>query len=884
MKKMGLNDIREAYLKFFESKGHLRLPSFSLVPQNDPSILLINAGMTPLKPYFTGAETPPSKRVTTCQKCIRTPDIDNVGQTARHGTFFEMLGNFSFGDYFKEDAIQWAWEFCTEVLEMPPELLHATVYLDDDEAYDIWRDKVGLPESHISRFGKEDNFWEHGTGPCGPSSEIFFDRGEKYGCGSPDCKVGCECDRFVEIWNLVFTQFNKDEEGNYTPLKHKNIDTGGGLERFAVVMQDVGNLFEVDTVRAVLDKACDIAGIEYGKDHKTDVAIRVITDHIRGTVMMISDHIIPSNEGRGYVLRRLIRRAARYGRLLGIKDTFLTELAKVVIRESSAAYPELKENEERILRVILQEEKAFAATIEQGSAILQSLIERAKADGRDTLKGKDIFKLHDTYGFPYDLTREIAAEQDMRLDEKGFREAMDRQRELGRIAHAEKVGSAWDTMKLPEAVKRLPATEFTGYATLRDSGKILAMLTAEDNEMTEVDTLKEGDEAYIILDKTPFYAEAGGQVGDRGEIRADDNVFAVTQTTKTGDGYYLHRGHMQSGSLTEGSEVELAVAAERRKSIARNHTSTHLLHKALRDILGDHVEQAGSLVASDRLRFDFRHHQPVTKEELARIEEHVNMAILKDDGVETRVMPIAEARELGAMALFGEKYGDVVRVVSVGDSIELCGGTHLTNSSEAGQFRIVSESGVASGIRRIEAVTGIGAYQFTREEHETLRAAEDILKVGRDEIVPRLSNLVDEKKQLTKELEDALRAQTADAAGELHEQAEQVGDTAVVVTTLPVSDPEHLREAGDRVRDHFDNAVVVLAAPSDNKVLWLAMATKPAVEAGIHCGNLIREAAKITGGGGGGRPDMAQAGGRLVDKVDEAMTYLRAEIKRALGQ
>ncbi|MFA6736244.1 MAG: alanine--tRNA ligase, partial [Saccharofermentanales bacterium] len=693
MQKMGLNEIREKYLAFFESKDHLRMRSFSLIPKNDPSILLINAGMTPLKPYFTGAQKPPSTRVTTCQKCIRTPDIERVGKTARHGTFFEMLGNFSFGDYFKEDAISWAWEFCTEVLMLPVERLAVTVYLEDDEAYDIWRDVVGLPESKIFRMGKEDNFWEHGTGPCGPCSEIFFDRGEDKGCKSPECNVGCDCDRFVEFWNLVFTQFNREEDGTYSALEKKNIDTGGGLERFACIMQGVDNLFEVDTVRAILDFVCSGIGVEYGRDEKTDVAIRVITDHARSTVMMISDGIIPDNAGRGYVLRRLLRRASRFARLLGKEEPFLYEAAKVVIRESAKAYPELSEKEAFILRVILKEEESFARTVDQGTQML--LEEMKKLNGISIIPGDIVFKLHDTFGFPVDLTREIASENGFEIDHEGFLEAMRRQKEINReIALKKKTGAAWSSQGSLDGIDHNGPTRFTGYDEL-ETRSVIEYIVRNGDEPGIVEEAGTGEAVSVIVPVSPFYAQSGGQVGDTGVIRGDGFIIKIEDTVKTVDGVFLHNGNVEDGVALTGAEVSLEVDRRRRLSTARNHTTTHLLHKALRDVLGDHVSQAGSDVSPDRLRFDFTHFSAMTTEERAAVERIVNDEICADDPVVTDVMTVEEARGSGAMALFDEKYGDKVRVVSVGNfSKELCGGTHLESSSRACLFRIISESAV----------------------------------------------------------------------------------------------------------------------------------------------------------------------------------------------
>ena len=885
MQPLSLNDIREKYLAFFESKGHLRLPSFSLVPKNDPSILLINAGMTPLKPYFTGAQTPPSPRVTTCQKCIRTPDIERVGKTSRHGTFFEMLGNFSFGDYFKMEIIPWAWEFCTKVLEMPEDKLFVTVYLDDDEAWNIWHDVVGLPESKIFRLGKADNFWEHGVGPCGPCSEIYFDRGPDKGCGKPDCQVGCDCDRYVEFWNLVFTQFNREEDGSYTPLAKKNIDTGAGLERFACILQGVDSLFEVDTIRAILNHVCQIAKVEYGRNEKTDIAIRVITDHIRSTVMMVSDGIVPSNEGRGYVLRRLLRRAARFGRMLGIEGSFLHDVAQVVIRESAQAYPELLERREHLTRIIRIEEERFDETIQQGSAILEGYLATARAEGRSWLNGTEVFRLHDTYGFPLDLTREIAAEQGIEIDEDGFRLEMNRQKDMARKALRDKAGSAWSQASLPDGIDRTKATPFTGYEKLEDQAKILAILVSgADNEILLAEDAEAGQMVRLITSQTPFYAASGGQTGDIGLITTDNSRLTVQDTTKTPDGIILHSAIVEEGGLSVGDSATLQVDAANRLATARNHTTTHLLHKALRLVLGEHVTQAGSAVSGDRLRFDFNHYQPMTAEEKAQVEQLVNEAILRNMPVETRVMSLDEARATGAMALFDEKYGDAVRVVSVGDfSRELCGGTHLHQSSEACLFRLLSEGGVAAGVRRIEGVTGQAAWQTVRAQDELIHETASLLKTQTQDLPAKIGQLIDHTRQLEKELEAEHTRQTAEAAGRLACNAEQINGIRLLAAEIIVADADQLREAADRIREQIKPGVVILATRSQDKVALVAMASPEAIKKGIHAGNLVREAARITGGGGGGRPDMAQAGGRDPQKIGEALQAAKNLAKSLLN-
>lgn len=870
MQKMGLNEIREKYLAFFESKDHLRMRSFSLIPKNDPSILLINAGMTPLKPYFTGAQKPPSTRVTTCQKCIRTPDIERVGKTARHGTFFEMLGNFSFGDYFKEDAISWAWEFCTEVLMLPVERLAVTVYLEDDEAYDIWRDVVGLPESKIFRMGKEDNFWEHGTGPCGPCSEIFFDRGEDKGCKSPECNVGCDCDRFVEFWNLVFTQFNREEDGTYSALEKKNIDTGGGLERFACIMQGVDNLFEVDTVRAILDFVCSGIGVEYGRDEKTDVAIRVITDHARSTVMMISDGIIPDNAGRGYVLRRLLRRASRFARLLGKEEPFLYEAAKVVIRESAKAYPELSEKEAFILRVILKEEESFARTVDQGTQML--LEEMKQLNGISIIPGDIVFKLHDTFGFPVDLTREIASENGFEIDHEGFLEAMRRQKEINReIALKKKTGAAWSSQGSLDGIDHNGPTRFTGYDEL-ETRSVIEYIVRNGDEPGIVEEAGTGEAVSVIVPVSPFYAQSGGQVGDTGVIRGDGFIIKIEDTVKTVDGVFLHNGNVEDGVALIGAEVSLEVDRRRRLSTARNHTTTHLLHKALRDVLGDHVSQAGSDVSPDRLRFDFTHFSAMTTEERAVVERIVNDEICADDPVVTDVMTVEEARGSGAMALFDEKYGDKVRVVSVGNfSKELCGGTHLESSSRACLFRIISESAVAAGVRRIEGVTGEEAILFDTERDALVRSVADTLKTNTSELARKAEQVMGQIRLLEKRVETLSRTIAMAAVGHLASEAEDIGGVMSVCAVAETADPDELREMTDLLRDRLDGGAVLLASRHGDKLSFVCMAGKKAVELGVHAGNVVKAAASAAGGGGGGRPDMAQAGAKNVLALNEAV-------------
>lgn len=885
MQKLGLNEIREKYLSFFESKAHLRMPSFSLVPKNDPSILLINAGMTPLKPYFTGAQTPPSVRVTTCQKCIRTPDIERVGKTSRHGTYFEMLGNFSFGDYFKKEAIEWAWEFCTTVLMLPEEKLFVTVYLEDDEAYSIWHDIVGLPEEKIFRMGKEDNFWEHGTGPCGPCSEIFFDRGEEKKCSSPTCNVGCDCDRYVEFWNLVFTQFNKEEDGTYTHLAKKNIDTGGGLERFACIMQDVDNLFEVDTVRAILDYVCKVVGVTYGKDEKTDTAIRVITDHARSTTMMICDGILPDNAGRGYVLRRLIRRAARYARLLGKQETFLSDVASIVIRESAQAYPKLAEKESFIKTVIQKEEESFARTVNQGLTILNDYMEQCKKKKESVISGDLVFKLHDTYGFPLDLTREIAIENGLSIDEPAFFTAMAEQKRSTReIALKNRAGAAWGSQELPDSITDRTKTEFIGYNELDFETTIKYLITGSEEPIL-VEAAGTGETATVITNISPFYAQSGGQAGDIGEIKGQDFTIRVTSTKKTTDGLILHTGIVEDGVALSGAKVKLSVDNKNRMATARNHTSTHLLHKALKDVLGEHVAQAGSDVSPDRLRFDFSHFAAMTQEDKDLVEIMVNAEILANDPVDTKVMRIDEAKESGAMALFDEKYGDSVRVVSVGTySKELCGGTHLKSTSQACLFKIVSETGVAAGVRRIEAVTGEEAMKLVSAQENLLRDTAALLKTQTNEILKRVEVVISETKALEKRLEAQNAILAKSIAESLLKNATEDAGLKFIFANVETNDSDELRNLADKVRDRIQEGVVVLASIHGDKVSLVAMATKTATQKGIHAGNIIKEAARIAGGGGGGRPDMAQAGGKDISAIgaaiDQAKTVCFQQLKK----
>ncbi|MDO5733126.1 MAG: alanine--tRNA ligase [Eubacteriales bacterium] len=886
MQALGLNEIRERYLRFFESKGHLRLPSFSLVPKDDPSILLINAGMTPMKRYFTGQDKPPCTRVTTCQKCIRTPDIDQVGLTSRHGTFFEMLGNFSFGDYFKEEIIPWAWEFLTEDLEIPAERLYISVYHEDDEAYKIWHETIGIPEERIARLGKEDNFWEHGTGPCGPCSEIHYDRGEAYGSGAFGADAG---DRYVEIWNLVFSQFDRQEDGSYLPLKQKNIDTGGGLERFACVMQGVDNLFEVDTIRSILDHVCAIAGKTYKSNERDDVAIRVVTDHIRSTVMMIADGVTPSNTGRGYVLRRLLRRAARYGRLLGIDGLFLTQLAEDVIRMSGDAYPELREHHDYILTIIEKEEERFDRTIRQGMNLLERAIDSAKSANLSHLPSEDVFLLHDTYGFPYDLTREIASESGLELDELGFKKLMQAQKQRAHDALMAKGESAWSGLTLPAEVKKGSTTEFLGYCSEAEEAELEAILLfpEEGSELRFVEALSadEAEQAILIFDRSPFYAEGGGQVGDHGEIRSldGDAKLFVENVTKPDGKLFLHRVRLLSGEISVGDRLHLEVDHERRMATARNHSSTHLLHKALRDILGEHVKQAGSYVGPDRLRFDFSHFSAIDRETLDAIEKHVNQAILDDAPVVTELMSMQEAKASGAMALFDEKYGDQVRVLTMGASKELCGGTHLKHTSQACYFRIISEQSVAAGVRRIEAVTGAAAMQLAHEDSTRIAALAQSLKTSEADLLERIEKLKEELKSRERELETIKREQEQEATSMLDSKVKQLANASVLVSSLSVDRADALRDACEHLRSKFAPAVIVLASEIKDKLAFCCMVSEPLIERGVFAGNIVKIAAQVAGGGGGGRKDMAQAGARDVSKLDESLAAASTEIERLLG-
>ena len=867
VKKYGVNELRQMFLDFFESKGHLVMNSFSLVPQNDNSLLLINAGMAPLKPYFTGAEIPPRTRVATCQKCIRTGDIENVGKTARHGTFFEMLGNFSFGDYFKHEAIAWSWEFLTKVVGLDENRLYPSVYEEDDEAFDIWNKEIGVPADRIFRFGKEDNFWEHGAGPCGPCSEIYYDRGEKYGCGKPGCTVGCDCDRYMEVWNNVFTQFENDGEGHYETLKQKNIDTGMGLERLAVVVQDVDSIFDVDTLCALRNKVCEVAGKTYGVHHDDDVSIRLITDHMRSATFLISDGVMPTNEGRGYVLRRLIRRAARHGRLLGIEGPFLEKLSETVIEGSKDGYPELEEKKTFILNVLHNEESQFNKTIDQGLKILADLEAEMKEAGKSVLGGSDAFRLYDTYGFPIDLTREILEEKGYTIDEDGFKEEMEVQRKRARESRAVSNYMGADATVYDE-IDRNITTEFTGYDKLEATSKVTVLTT----ETEIVDSLMEGQKGTIFVEKTPFYATMGGQEGDTGVISTANGVFRVEDTIKLRGGKYGHVGVMESGMISGGEEVTLKVDEQERKDTCKNHSATHLLQKALKTVLGAHVEQKGSLVNPTRLRFDFAHFQAMTAEEIAEVEALVNKEIQAALPVTTQVMGIEEAKKTGAMALFGEKYGDEVRVVSMGDfSVELCGGTHVANTANITLFKIVSEAGVAAGVRRIEALTGNNVIEYYRQMEENLHTIAKTLKTSPAEIPEKIAHLQKEVKELQSENESLKSKMAQDSLGNVMDQVVEVKGVKVLAAVVDGVDMNGLRDLGDQLKEKLGEGVVVLASAKDGKVSLLAMATQGAMDKGAHAGNLIKAAAAIVGGGGGGRPNMAQAGGKNPDKIPEAI-------------
>ena len=876
MQPYGVNELRKMFLDFFESKGHLAMKSFSLVPHNDNSLLLINSGMAPLKPYFTGQEIPPRKRVTTCQKCIRTGDIENVGKTARHGTFFEMLGNFSFGDYFKREAIHWSWEFLTEVVGLDPDRLYPSVYVDDQEAFDIWNKEMGIAPERIFKFGKEDNFWEHGSGPCGPCSEIYYDRGEKYGCGSPDCTVGCECDRYMEIWNNVFTQFDNDGNGNYEELEQKNIDTGMGLERLASVVQDVDSIFDVDTIKALRDKVCEFASVEYKADADKDVSIRLITDHIRSATFMISDGIMPTNEGRGYVLRRLIRRAARHGRLLGIDGKFLAKLSATVIEGSKDGYPELEEKKEFIFKVLTQEEDKFNKTIDQGLSILASMQDEMKEAGKTVLSGADAFKLYDTYGFPLDLTKEILEEAGYTIDEEGFKASMEEQRVKARNAREVTNYMGADATVYDE-IEASVTSEFVGYDRLTHTSKISVLTT----ESEIVEAITEGQNGTIFVDETPFYATMGGQEGDTGIICTEDAEFTVSNTIKLLGGKIGHVGNVTKGMFKVGDSVTLEVAEKERANTCKNHSATHLLQKALKTVLGSHVEQKGSLVTPDRLRFDFAHFSAMTPEELEKVENIVNTEIAKNVPVVTEVMNIEQAKATGAMALFGEKYEEDVRVVSMGDfSKELCGGTHVSNTGNITTFKIVSEAGVAAGVRRIEALTGDGVFCYYKEVEKELAEAAKAAKSTPANLKEKIEHMQAEMKALQSEIESLKSKAAKDALGDVMNQVKEVNGVRLLATAVEDVDMNGLRDLGDQLKEKLGEGVVVIASSASGKVNLIAMATDEAMEKGAHAGNLIKGIAALVGGGGGGRPNMAQAGGKNPAGIPDAI----AKVEEVLGE
>ena len=877
MQKLGVNEIREKFLSFFESKDHLRLQSFSVVPHNDNSLLLINSGMAPMKAYFTGQETPPRKRVTTCQKCIRTGDIENVGKTARHGTFFEMLGDFSFGDYFKNEIIPWSWEFVTKVLEIPEDKLHVTVYLDDDESYDIWHNVVGLPEDRITRLGKEDNFWEHGLGPCGPCTEIYYDRGEEYGCDSPTCGVGCDCDRYMEFWNLVLTQFDRNEDGTYTPLAQKNVDTGMGLERMATIMQGVDSIFDVDTVQNIIKKVCEIANVEYGKNKKTDVSIRVITDHIRSVTVMTADGVLPSNEGRGYVLRRLLRRAARHGKLLGIKGEFLAELSKTVIANSGDAYPELIDKKDYILKILTIEENSFYKTIDKGMELLKADIAEMKKEGQTVMSGEKSFRLYDTYGFPIDLTKEMLEEEGFGLDENAFAEEMKQQKQRARAARGESTFMGADENIYNQLDVNME-TIFAGYDIKEVAdANIIALVT---NDAVAQNACV-GDDVSVFLDKTPFYAESGGQVGDHGSIQTQTGIVEITDCIKVVGGKIAHIGVVKEGSIIVGDTACAKIDMALRMATSRNHSATHLLQKALRTVLGTHVEQAGSYVSAERLRFDFTHFTALTEQELKEVENIVNQKIFESLEINTCQKSIEDARQMGAMALFGEKYGDIVRVVTMGDfSIELCGGAHLTNTAQVGTFKIISENGIAAGVRRIEALTGTEALKYYQSQEEQIKQICKVVKANAENVVYRVEQIVSEQKESAKEIEKLKSKLAGGVVEEILSQKQQINDIAVICANIKDADANTLKTMGDQLKIKLGSGVVILASGKGDKVNLIAMATDDVIKKGIHAGNIVKAAAVCCGGGGGGRPNMAQAGGKDASKIEQALQKAKEVIQQ----
>ena len=879
-KPFGVNELREMFLSFFESKGHLRLPSFSLIPQNDASLLLINSGMAPMKPWFTGEQEPPRRRVTTCQKCIRTGDIENIGKTARHGTYFEMLGNFSFGDYFKREAITWCWEFLTspDWVGLDPNRLYPSIYQDDDEAFEIWNKEIGIPAQRIFRFGKADNFWEHGSGPCGPCSEVYYDRGEEYGCGKPGCTVGCDCDRYMEVWNNVFSQFNNDGEGHYTELIQKNIDTGMGLERLACVCQNVSSLFDTDTVMNITNKVSEITGARYGQSESRDVSLRIITDHIRSATMMICDGVLPSNEGRGYVLRRLLRRAARHGKLLGVNDPFLYRVCDTVIEVNACAYPDLVEKQSYITKVIRVEEENFAKTIDSGLKIFADMLSRHKAAGETVFSGQDAFKLYDTYGFPIDLTGEMARDEGLTVDEEGFRALMEEQKVRARKAREALGDLGWAGI---EFGKELPETEFVGYDhDAIDDAKVLAMVV----ENVQAEEMMSGVEGIVVLDRTPFYAEMGGQVADHGTITLGDAVFTVHDVQKNKGGKYMHYGKLTGGTLKVGDTVTAAIDVERRQAIRRAHSATHLLDAALKKVLGDHVHQAGSLVEPDRIRFDFTHFEGITADELAQIDRMINDAILNGYPVVTEVLPIEEAKRKGAVAMFGEKYGDMVRVVEMGDfSMEFCGGTHLDNTAKVGTFRIKSEGSVASGVRRIEATVGKLTLESMNHNQQLLFQAAHILKTNPADLTAKLEQQVADLKAARQAIEQYKSKEAAGEADRILFGAHDVGPLKVITATVPDADGNRLRQMGDAIKDKAANVVAVLAAVNGSKITFVAACGKEAVGLGVKAGDIIKQVSAIAGGSGGGKPDSAMGGGKDPLMVDNALAMVDNVVSMKLG-
>ncbi|MBQ6036847.1 MAG: alanine--tRNA ligase [Lachnospiraceae bacterium] len=885
MEKYGVNELRRMFLDYFEEQGHLKMKSFSLVPQNDNSVLIINAGMTPLKPYFTGQEIPPRRRVCTCQKCIRTGDIENVGKTARHCTFFEMLGNFSFGDYFKKEAIHWSWEFLTKRVGLDPERLYPSVFTDDDEAYNIWHEQEGVPTERIYRFGKEDNFWEHGSGPCGPCSEIYYDRGEKYGCGKPTCTVGCDCDRYIEVWNNVFTQFNNDGHGNYTELIQKNIDTGMGLERLAVVVQDVDSIFDVDTLAALTRHVGEITGVPYKSDPKADISIRIITDHIRSVTFMISDGIMPSNNGRGYVLRRLLRRAARHGRILGVHGTFLSELAKTVIETSKDGYPELEEKKAMILAVITEEENKFNKTIDTGLSLLNEEMEQLREKNETVLSGADAFRLYDTYGFPRDLTEEILEENGFTMSEEGFDQAMQEQKQKARSARKVSNYMGKDATAYDE-IDAAITTRFVGYDAYENTSKVTVLVEKDAADASDygalVETLEENGSGAVIVPETVFYATMGGQVGDFGVIESTHGKFIVKETVKLQGGKVAHIGHVESGSVSVGDQVTLKVDVENRQKTCRNHSATHLLHKALRDTLGTHVEQAGSYNDAYRLRFDFTNFQAMTAEELKKVEDQVNEKIAASYPVVTEVMDIESAKKKGAMALFGEKYGDEVRVVTMGDSVELCGGTHVKNTGDIMTFKLLSESGVAAGVRRIEAITGSNVFTYYKDLENAFREAAAVVRSTPANLALRLSSLQNELAELKAENEKLKSEVAKSQAGDILSNVVDVKGVQFLAAKLDDAEVDEMRTLSDQLKEKLPVSVIVLSTVKDQKVTLLTAASDEAVKLGAHAGNIIKEIAKVVGGGGGGRPNMAQAGGRDASKIDEALAKAKEVLETQL--